>query len=138
MNQTANDTGVFSDEELEDIKREYIAQGKGLDMFLQEYHNSFDAAILGAYYASEIEDLNKSERVCNNVYDPNLGVYTAWDIGWSDDTAIIFYQLFGKEIRIIDTISDNGRTVGDYITQLQQKPYKYFNITSLGTLELNR
>ncbi len=123
--QNAEQTGVFTPEQLEEIRQEYITQGKGLDMFLQEYMNSFDAAIKGAYYGDEMARVKQENRICSNVYDKNLPVYTAWDIGYRDDTAITFYQIFGKEIRIVDYYANNGLTMPEYIDILRSKPYKY-------------
>lgn len=35
-------------------------------------------------------------------YEDGLPVYTFWDLGISDTTAIWFAQFYGKEIRLID------------------------------------
>lgn len=125
LSLNATQTGVFTKEQLEEIKQEYIEQGKGLDMFLQEYMNSWSAAIKGAFYSQEMQYLEENSRICRAIYEPNLPVYTAWDIGYKDDTAIIFFQLFGREIRIIDAYSDNGKSMAEYATIIKSKPYKY-------------
>lgn len=118
---TIDDTKLLSEE---DIKRER-AEGTTEDMILQEYYCSFEAAIKGAYYADELKKVHEQKRVCKSIYDANLDVYTAWDLGLSDDTAIVFYQLFGKEIRVIDFYANSGMTLPEYIQMLKEKPYKY-------------
>ena len=121
----ANHTGVFTKEALDEIRAEYIAQGKGLDMFEQEYMNSWDAAIKGSFYSNELKYLEDNNHICNSVYNPDLLVYTAWDIGFSDDTAIVFYQILGKEVRIIDYHEDNGKSMSEYASVIKSKPYRY-------------
>ncbi len=61
----------------------------------------------GAYYAKHIAALEKSGRMGYFPYDPKLGpVYTSWDLGVDDYTAIWFYQIHVVEgvqrVRIID------------------------------------
>ncbi len=116
---TVDDTRVVS---MDDIVKEQ-KEGMSLDMIQQEYYCSFEAAIRGAYYSEELKRLGS--RVCKGIYNKDLPVYTAWDLGLSDDTAIVFYQLFGKEIRIIDYYANNGMTLPEYITVLKSKPYTY-------------
>jgi phage terminase large subunit len=40
-------------------------------------------------------------------YDEALDVFTVWDLGINDSTAIWFWQVLGKEIRIIDHYESN-------------------------------
>ena len=95
------------------------------DEYLQEYECSWDAAIKGAFYADDLDRAKTEQRICKVPYDNNLPVHTSWDIGFRDDTAIIFFQLFGKEVRIIDYYSNSGMTVADYAKILQDKGYQY-------------
>jgi len=102
---TVNDTGVFSKAQLEQELAEYIREnGKnvGTALFNQEYHCSFESALLGSVYGEWIEKAENEGRVCTNVFDPEAFVYTAWDIGHSDATSIWWYQVVGQEIRLID------------------------------------
>jgi hypothetical protein len=41
-------------------------------------------------------------------YDPAAEVYTAWDLGIGDSTAIWFAQTIGREVRIIDFYENSG------------------------------
>ena len=76
----------------------YLAEGKAV-------HNcSFSAAIKGSFYAEEMRKCRDDNRICKVPYDPNIKVHTAWDVGWSDDTVITFYQVLGKEIKFKETI----------------------------------
>lgn len=125
---TVDDTGLFSKEQLISELRELQAEhGKdvGEAMYEQEYYCSFTSALLGAYYGKEILDAEKSGRICRVEYDPTVLVYTAWDLGYSDDTTIWFYQMVGNEIHVIDYHSSNGEDVPYYagiILGLKQHP----------------
>jgi hypothetical protein len=58
----ATHTGIFSREELEKERREYIAElgeQDGQAMFEQEYLCSFQAAIIGAYYGRQMQDAGR-------------------------------------------------------------------------------
>jgi phage terminase large subunit len=118
---TVRDTKLLSEAEIQKERE----QGMTEDMINQEYFCSFEAAIKGAYYADELQEVKAANRICGNVYNPDLEVYTAWDIGYRDDTSIIFYQIFGKEIRVIDYYSNSGMTLPEYIGVLRSKSYKY-------------
>ena len=116
----ASETSYVDDEELIDAKKDMSE-----DEYLQEWECSFEAAIKGAFYSEELKITRKENRICKVPYDRNLEVHTAWDIGWSDDTAIVMYQLLGKEIRIIDTLSGSGKTIADFARELKDKGYTY-------------
>jgi hypothetical protein len=118
---TINDTGLLSSSDMDSLLKE----GMSKEMIQQEYYCSEEAGVIGSIYGDLMESVRKENRVCQNIYDPLLPVYTAGDIGFSDDTAITFYQIFGKEIRIIDFYSSFGELVAHYIDVLKSKPYKY-------------
>jgi len=116
----ASETGYVDINELESAKNMMTE-----DEYLQEYECSWEAAIIGSYYGKEIRLAREENRICGVPHDPHMKVDTFWDIGFKDDTAIIFTQTFGKEIRIIDAYSNSGLTLADYIDILKAKPYKY-------------
>ena len=121
----ADKTGVFTKEQLEQIKKEYLAQGKTLDFFNQEFYCSFHGAIEGSYYSQQIKQAEKEGRIGNIPHEPNLLVDTWWDLGVNDTTAIWFTQKIGKEIRIIDYHEDSGFGLNHYAKIIKEKPYIY-------------
>jgi phage terminase large subunit len=52
-------------------------------------------------------------------------VWTAWDLGIRDATAIWFAQLVGREIRIIDYYEASGVDLGHYVREINARPYVY-------------
>lgn len=95
------------------------------DQYLQEYECSFEAAILGAFFGKEMREAEQQGRICQVPYDRNLPVYTAWDLGYRDDTAIWFYQLGRGELRVIDFHAVSGADIYDIATTVMEKPYRY-------------
>ena len=125
---TARDTGVFTEAELEKERLEYIrelGEDDGDARFRQEYLCDFSADVVGSYYARFITNLEGEGRVGTVDWDRLLPVHTAWDLGYSDDTAIWFYQIARQEIRIIDYYQASGQDVVHYVKMLQGKPYTY-------------
>jgi len=118
---TYKDTGVLTDE---DIKKE-IAEGMSEELAEQEYSCSFDRGIDGAFYAKLVTKMRTEERIYQMEYDPYKLVHTAWDLGWDDSTAIIFFQTEGERIRIIDCEEHSNKTLVWYANILKDKGYRY-------------
>lgn len=124
----ASATGIFTYSELDEIRAEYIAlygEDFGNAQFEQEYNCSFDAAILGSYYGAELAKARTEGRVTHVPYDPSLPVITIWDIGYTDDTAILFVQMLAGEVRIIDSYHASGKDLLHYAEVIHGKPYTY-------------
>ena len=94
------------------------------DQYLQEYECSFEAAILGAFYGTEMRQAEPriNERV---VYEPGHPVHTAWDLGYRDDTAIWWYQVVGGEVRVIDFYAISGADIRAIAEVVVNKGYTY-------------
>jgi phage terminase large subunit len=52
-------------------------------------------------------------------------VWTSWDLGMRDATAIWFAQVVGREIRIIDYYEASGVDLGHYVREIYSRPYVY-------------
>jgi len=115
------DTGVLTNE---DVEHE-IAEGMSEELAQQEYYCSFDRGVEGAYYAKLMTKMEESERIVEMMYDPYKLVHTSWDLGFDDSTAIIFFQITGDTIKIIDYEEHHSRTLAWYKELLMSKPYKY-------------
>lgn len=125
---TVNDTGVFTQATLDAEKRELIRENgedDGQALYEQEYLCSFNAANVGAYYARDIQRAEDDGRIRSLPYDPALRVWTAWDLGYGDATAIWFAQLDGPNVRIIDYYEASGVGLEHYARALQEKRYVY-------------
>lgn len=89
-------------------------------------HNcSFDRGIDGAFYAKLVTKMYNEERIIPISYDPYKLVHTSWDLGWDDSTAIVFFQIDGEIIKIIDYEEHSNKTLNWYSNLLQDKKYRY-------------
>ncbi len=118
----ASQTNILDPEELEEAK---ITMGE--DRYEQEFECSFEAAIVGAYYAMEMKTAMQDNRITTVPYDPSVGVVTAWDLGIGDSTAIWFAQYVGQEIRVIDYYENSGVGLDHYAKELSNKNYHYMD-----------
>ena len=104
-----------SDQGAEDMHREYPS-------FPEE---AFQVAIEGAFYASHIRQLRQDGKLMRIPVADELPVHTAWDLGMNDMTAIWFFQIFGREIRLIDYFEGSDHGFAYYARILEEKGYTY-------------
>lgn len=116
----ASVTGYVDPEELNSAKRA-MSQNR----YAQEFECSFDAAIEGAVYAGEFQEIDASNRICGVPLESAVEVHTAWDLGWSDSTSIVFFQLVGREIRVVDYHETSGASIKDLARVIKDKGYLY-------------
>jgi len=116
----ASETGLIPQAELALARRELTE-----DQYAQEFECSFEAAIIGAYYGALMRQAEADGRITGVPYDPAALVWTAWDLGMRDATAIWFAQVVGREIRIIDYYEASGVDLGHYVREVRGKPYAY-------------
>ena len=95
------------------------ANGKDEEIIQQEYYCSFDIGNRGAYYTREIAQAEYDNRIVDFPIRKDIRVNTAWDIGVSDSTTIVFFYQQGDKIYFIDYIEDNSKGVEDYIQEIE-------------------
>ena len=118
---TVEDTRAISSDAVEEERQ----AGMPEEMIQQEFYCSFDAPLVGSYYGSAMAKLLADGRLTSLPYEPRLEVHTAWDLGVSDSTAIVFYQKHGQEIRIIDYYENSGEGMAHYAKIIKEKEYVY-------------
>ena len=79
----------------------------------------------GAYYKSQIAQMEKDGRVVKSLYDPQLEVYTWNDLGIADSFAIGYFQIVHNEVRVIDYEEFEGEGLKDAINRMKEKGYTY-------------
>jgi phage terminase large subunit len=129
---SANDSGLFSEQELDEIKQEYIAtygSDYGTSKFEQEYLCSFDAANLGAILAKDIAELKLNDMINKQVlFDFNGdGIHISSDIGYNDDTTLWFWQVSHTEYKVLDVIAGAGLDADEWAEKIKEKLIEYKN-----------
>lgn len=79
----------------------------------------------GCYYAKFITQARIERRIGYVPYDKVLPVFTAWDLGYNDSTTIWFFQIYGKEIRLIDYLEGSGESLSHWLGVVKSKGYIY-------------
>jgi phage terminase large subunit len=118
---TVDDTGAVTKEAIEAERQ----AGMSEDMIQQEFYCSFTLGVVGSYYAKYMQEAKDEDRIGKVPHAKQSRVYTVWDIGIGDSCAIIFYQIVGNEIHIIDYYENNGEGLPHYAELLFSKPYRY-------------
>jgi phage terminase large subunit len=116
----ASETGLLPREELEDARGDMTPE-----QYEQEFECSFDAAITGAYFGKELAQADRDGRIRDVPYDQASPVFTAWDLGFGDSTAIWFFQMVGPAIHVIDHYENNGQKLEHYVEVLRRRGYEY-------------
>ena len=113
----------------EQQKAWYHAKEKTLgDDMKREYPSipseAFEQSIEGAYYARQFRELYKEKRITVLPDNSHLPVYTYWDLGIGDSTAIWFVRKVGEEFHIIDYYENSGEGLRHYMKVLKDKSQK--------------
>jgi len=118
-------TGAMTMEQQADALAEYEAlygADVGRAAYQQEYEVSFNAMVLGAFYAMEMAQVRAEGRVIADVDAlPGVPVNRAWDLGVTDDTSVWFYQAQGGQIVILDHMVSSNAGVEYYWDEINAR-----------------
>ncbi len=92
------------------------------------WEGGFDTRRSGAVYAKQLQKARDESRITRVPYDPSTEVFTAWDLGFGDATAIWFLQFIGRELRWLDYYENSGEQLDHYTQIVKQKPYNYMKM----------
>lgn len=95
------------------------------DMFAHVWQGEPLSSKTGSVFGKQLAQATADGRIGKVPYDGAAMVYTAWDLGIGDCTAIWFFQIIGKEIHFIDHYEASGEDLGHYIGEILRKPYNY-------------
>lgn len=81
--------------------------------------------ISGGIYTKEMAQAEQEGRITSVPFNNEFFVWTFWDIGMDDATAIWFVQFVGDEIHLIDYYQNNNQSALHYLEVLQRKEKEY-------------
>ena len=140
--QTAIDRGD-TEEQAREYQEKVLAKEKtrhrrnsadGEAFFQQEYHVSFSAGAVGAYYADLMGTAEDEGRVCELPKEEDKPIHIYMDIGRNDAYVLGFTQLNGRYIDFINCYAGTGKTDGHYIRYV--KEYLDDNGYMLGSISV--
>jgi hypothetical protein len=95
------------------------------ELIQQEYYCSFEGYQEGSYYVRQLRQARQDKRIIALPWAANAPVFTFWDIGVGDATAIWFAQYDGHFVDLIDYYEQTGEGIAHYANVLKAKPYTY-------------
>lgn len=102
----------------DEMMQEERLSGMPEALIRQEYLCDWTAANVGAVFGDLVPAVEEFDH-------PKDGVYTSWDLGVSDATAIWFWRLADGGVDFIDHYEATGRDAAHFIAHLKTKPYEY-------------
>ena len=98
------------------------------DKFMQEYECSFSAGQIGVYYGRQMDQMHLDGRIGVIPYETSFDVHVSLDLGVSDPTCVIFFQICGAVVRVIDYEEFTDKGLDHLAKLLNSKDYKYGKI----------
>ena len=106
--------------------KEQIANGEIEEsLALQEYWCSWDRGASDTFYGPYMDQAKMQGRISHVPHEPGLMVYSSWDLGVNDNTAIILFQIAGQVVRVINCYSNKGLGVDHYINWMDEQQRKW-------------
>ena len=118
-------TEYLSTEVLEDLRQECIAKNGNDFFWRQEYMCDWGQASSTSYYGNIMGIIGGRNQIGRFPYDPAFPVFTSWDLGMSDQTAVGFWQYIKKRARIIDYHETHDIGLGANVRFVLAKPYNF-------------
>jgi hypothetical protein len=85
----------------------------------------WSAPVQGAVYAEAIERARAEGRICAMPLDGSSLVNTSWDLGAPENTVVWYWQISGREVRIIDCDRKFEGTLTERVAFMLAKGYPY-------------
>lgn len=118
---TIHDTGALPPEVLEEERRSGMPEA----LINSEYLCSFDAPQIGSVYGDLLEKLGNRGGIAAFDIADKADVFTSWDLGMSDATAIWFWRVDGDRVDVIDYLEGSGKPLGFYLDAIEARGFKY-------------
>lgn len=114
----ASRTGLIAQPELDDARAMMTPE-----QYQQEYECSFEAAIVGAYYAKDMTEAQEKGRIKAFDYDKSADAFCCWDLGIGDSMAIWFGQVVGSEIHWLEYYENSGFGLDHYVDYIKSRTF---------------
>jgi len=90
----------------------------------QEYLNEAVADVANSVYGYEMVKLEEKGFICDSRASDDV-VYTFWDLGMSDATAVVFAKIKEGVPEIVDYYESTGHDIKHYLDVISEKNYRY-------------
>jgi phage terminase large subunit len=118
---TIHDTGALPVSVLDEER----AAGMPEALIRQEYLCDWTAALVGSVWGELIEAIEKYGDVGQEFEHERDGMFTTWDLGISDSTAIWFWRLNGGGgIDFVDYYEQHGKPLSHFFDEVEERAEK--------------
>lgn len=97
-------------------------RGMSEEKIATEYYVDLDAPVPGSYFGEAFRAAAADKRIGLFPWDRDLPVYTAWDLGVDDETAIWFFQFNHGMWRWIDYYANTDKGAEHYFQVVKNTP----------------
>lgn len=112
-----------------DLRREMqLLKDNNPTKYLEIYEGYTKQTLDGAIYADELRQTILDGRRGKVPYDPFKPVYTFWDLGHSDRTAIWFIQRVGMGYNVINYYENRLKKLPHYLEHMKSLGYNYSTV----------
>lgn len=121
----ASQAGCLTKEQLDRFELEM-----GRSHYLREFECDPHAPTEDAILGDLMDKAQQQGRIISIPVNPISSLYTAWDLGFRDYTAVWFFQFVGEHIHFFDYMEFTGIGLADIVHQIKQK-YRNFDTAVL-------
>lgn len=114
-----NETDVIPESEKIEIRKASLEEAVE-----QEYMLSFDAAVRGSFFGTQLAKMQEEGRIEDINIDPSFPVVAAWDIGFDGTCIWLIQNIKGKKV-IVDCIYYEDEDISYGARILLSRPYIY-------------
>lgn len=93
------------------------------DSYSHIWEGDFRTVYEGAYYAESLAMARQQKRIVPLSVDPLMQIWTFWDIGTRDHTAIWVVQFIGSRVHVIDYYEAAGQPLATHLQWLRDNGY---------------
>lgn len=93
------------------------------DQYDHIWNGGYKLVYKGAYYADSLKLARTQGRIRPMALDPILPIYAAWDLGYSDATAIWVFQVIDGLMHFYDYIEAQQQPLSYYVNMLRSRGY---------------
>ena len=110
---------------IESIKKDIYNGEMSEELAKQEYWTDFDMGIEGSYYGRYVDKMRLEGRIGDVPWEPTYPVHISFDLGVNDSMVLIFFQVIGTVVHIIDYFEHDSEGLEYYVNYMHHKPYLY-------------
>ena len=111
-------------ESADEVMEDERANGMPDALVSQEYDCDWSAALVGSVWGPLLDACARAGGMApfSHPYD---NVFTTWDLGLTDATAIWFWQVRDGGADVIDYYENHGQALSHYFDEVERRPYQY-------------